>query len=135
MRGRRTLPTAAKELTGNPRKPPLNLDEPQPPRIIPNCPKHLDENARKEWRRISLELHRLNLLTIVDRAALAAYCPRAWGRWVEAEEHIQRFGAVIKTLKGLSLVNPFLRIAEAGHRPDAQIPGRVRHDAQLANPH
>jgi len=111
MRGRRPLPTAIKELTGNPGKRPLNLDEPQPPKIIPKCPKHLDENARKEWRRISLELHRLNLLTIVDRAALAAYC-QAWGRWVEAEANIQRFGAVIKTPKGLPLVNPYLRIAE-----------------------
>lgn len=55
--------------------------------------------------------HRLNLLTIVDRAALAAYC-QAWGRWVEAEANIQRFGAVIKTPKGLPLVNPYLRIAE-----------------------
>ena len=54
---------------------------------------------------------RLNLLTIVDRAALAAYC-QAWGRWVEAEANIQRFGAVIKTPKGLPLVNPYLRIAE-----------------------
>ncbi len=79
--------------------------------VIPKCPKHLDENARKEWRRISQELHRLNLLTIVDRAALAAYC-QAWGRWVEAEAAIQRFGAVIKTPKGLPLVNPYLRIAE-----------------------
>ena len=96
MRGRRPLPTAIKELTGNPGKRPLNLDEPQPPKVIPKCPKHLDENARKEWRRISLELHRLNLLTIVDRAALAAYC-QAWGRWVEAEANIQRFGGVIKT--------------------------------------
>ena len=127
MRGRRPLPTSIKELTGNPGKRPLNLDEPQPPKIIPKCPKHLDENARKEWRRISLELHRLttatsanpalvggpglNLLTIVDRAALAAYC-QAWGRWVEAEANIQRFGAVIKTPKGLPLVNPYLRIAE-----------------------
>jgi len=54
---------------------------------------------------------RLKLLTIVDRAALAAYC-QAWGRWVEAENNIQRFGAVIKTPKGLPLVNPYLRIAE-----------------------
>jgi hypothetical protein len=59
MRGRRPLPTAIKELTGNPGKRPLNLDEPHPPKIIPKCPKHLDENARKKWRRISLELHRL----------------------------------------------------------------------------
>jgi P27 family predicted phage terminase small subunit len=48
---------------------------------------------------------RLNLLTIIDRAALAAYC-QAWGRWVEAEDNIQRFGAVIETSKGLPLVNP-----------------------------
>jgi len=51
-------------------------------------------------------LHRLNLLTIVDRATLAAYC-QAWSRWVEAEANIQRFGAVIKTPKGLPLVNPY----------------------------
>lgn len=87
MAGRKPKPTHLKLLEGNPGKRALNKNEPKPKVKVPSCPRHLVGEARKEWRRISKELLTLNLLTEIDRAALAAYC-QAWARWVYAEEKI-----------------------------------------------
>jgi P27 family predicted phage terminase small subunit len=53
----------------------------------------------------------LGLLTEIDRAALAAYCV-AWGRWVDAEQNLQKYGTVIKSPdKGWLVQSPYLSIA------------------------
>jgi P27 family predicted phage terminase small subunit len=89
---------------------PLNNKEPQPTGT-PTCPRHLDKQAKAEWKRISAELISLGLLTAVDRAALAAYC-QSWSRWVAAEEGIAKFGSVIKSPKsGFPIQNPHVSIA------------------------
>jgi P27 family predicted phage terminase small subunit len=94
MRGRKPTPTPLKILSGNPGKRPLNTAEPRPRSTAPSCPKHLDKEARREWNRISKELHRLGLLTVIDRATLAAYC-QAWSRWLKLEAIVQRTGETI----------------------------------------
>lgn len=55
-------------------------------------------------------LEPLGLLSELDRAALAVYC-EAWGRWVEAEEALRKFGVIIKGPGGLPTPNPYLRVA------------------------
>jgi P27 family predicted phage terminase small subunit len=110
MAGRRPKPTALKALAGNPGKRALNALEPKPTGV-PTCPRHLDKEAKVEWRRISGELLTLGLLTLIDRAALAGYCS-AWSRWVAAELNIQKFGTVIKSPKsGYPVQNPYVGIA------------------------
>ncbi len=111
--GRKPTPTALKLVKGNPGKRPLNAAEPKPAPKIPDPPDHLPvkSEARKEWFRISKQLHELGLLTEIDRAALAAYCV-AWGRWVEAEEQLTKYGTVIKSPdKGWLVQSPYLSIA------------------------
>ena len=83
MAGRKPLPTNVKIFRGNPGHYPLNEYEPRPPTKMPICPDHLQGRAREEWRRISKQLHRIGLLTIIDGAALAGYC-EAYGRWADA---------------------------------------------------
>ena len=73
-RGRKPKPTALKRLDGNPGKRGYNHAEPAPPEGCPDCPPHLSEPAREEWHRIAGTLHEMGVLTLVDRAALAAYC-------------------------------------------------------------
>ncbi len=73
-RGPAPKPTRMKVLAGNPGKRPLNRREPQPKPGLPRCPAQLSEEAKREWKRISKELDRLGLLTVLDRAALSAYC-------------------------------------------------------------
>lgn len=110
MAGRRPLPTAIKQLRGNPGKRAINKREPKPTGI-PTCPSHLNRDARAEWRRISAELVMLGLLTCVDRAALAAYCS-AYARWAAAEKAVAKFGLVIKSPKsGFPIANPYVGIA------------------------
>jgi P27 family predicted phage terminase small subunit len=106
--GRKPKPSALHELEGT-----RNRRKNSEPKFsgIPTCPKHLDKNARVEWKRVSSELAAAGLLTIVDRAALAAYCA-AWSRWANAEEQVQKFGAVIKSPKsGFPIQNPYVGIA------------------------
>ena len=55
----------------------------------PSRPEWLSVEAKHEWGRVVPELERLGLLTIVDRAALAAYCT-AWAHLVAAERAMQR---------------------------------------------
>lgn len=85
MKGRKPKPTHLKVVAGNPGKRPLNDREPQftLARITP--PRHLSKTARAEWRRVLKELQVQGVVTVVDRAALAAYC-QAYARWADAED-------------------------------------------------
>ena len=115
MAGRRPKPTNLKLLAGNPGKRALNPGEPNPPLAIPECPAELSDLAKGEWKRISLELLALGLLTELDRAALAAYC-QAWAHWMEAVENIKKFGLIVRTPPseknpdGYPIQNPYFAI-------------------------
>jgi P27 family predicted phage terminase small subunit len=87
--GRKPVPTALKLLRGNPGRRPIEADlEPQPEPVLPTCPRQLGTVAKREWRRIAPELHKLGLLTRIDRAALAAYCA-TYQQFIEAEVAIR----------------------------------------------
>jgi P27 family predicted phage terminase small subunit len=107
--GPKPKPTALKRLAGNPGQRKLNDNEPKPSGI-PTCPRHLSEEAKKEWKRVSKELLACGLLTSIDRAALAAYCA-CYARWAESETNIQKFGTVIKTQNGNAIQNPYVGVA------------------------
>ena len=112
MRGRKPKPTLLKTLEGNPGKRPLNDREPVPPDGIPDCPDFLTNEARAEWFRTAKVLKEMQLLTPADRAALAAYCT-AYGRWVEAEKQVQKFGTIVKSPnKGFPMKSPYLTVAD-----------------------
>ena len=70
QRGRKPKPTAIKELEGNPGKRPLNDAEPKPVRKAPPCPKWLEPEAKKEWRRLSKQLEQIGVLTKVNQASV-----------------------------------------------------------------
>ena len=110
MRGRPPKPTVTKLLTGTFRKGRQNTREPKPEPGIPSCPDGLDAAAKLEWARITPELHRLGLLTLVDRAALAGYCV-LWSRWQAAEAVIQRDGLTFETPNGFLQKRPEVTIA------------------------
>lgn len=94
-RGRPPKPAALKILAGNPGRRPLNKAEPQPPAIRPDCPDSLDKTARAEWDRITPILADLKLLTLADRAAIAAYCA-AYSDWCAALDAIAKEGRIIR---------------------------------------
>jgi len=98
-RGRKPTPTALKVLEGNPGKRPLNKAEPKPNKKAPSCPKWLEPEAKKEWRRLAKQMESIGILTEVDMAAFAGYC-QAYARWKEAEEFITKHGTIVKTPSG-----------------------------------
>jgi P27 family predicted phage terminase small subunit len=118
MRGRKPTPTHLKLVRGNPGKRRLNAAEPVPERLLPSPPPELTVDARAEWDRVAEELHRIGILSGIDRAALAAYC-QAYGRWVVAERAIAKMaerdqltdGLMIKTTNGNAVQNPLVGTA------------------------
>lgn len=81
-----------------------------PSASLPDCPPHLNEGAREEWYRLVDTLVEMGVVTVVDRAALAAYC-QAWARWVEAEEKLAETPVLLKTPSGYVQQSPWLSIA------------------------
>ena len=110
MKGRKPTPTPLKLLKGNPGRRPLNKAEPRPRIRVPRVPSHLDDAAKTEWRRVVRELKVLGLVSLMDRAALAAYC-QAYSRWRQAEESLAKVGLLIQTTNGNVVQNPLVGIA------------------------
>lgn len=103
--GRKATPTALKAIAGNPGKRPVNKNEFRPAAEMPECPKHLKGEARKEWMRIGSELAAYQMISAVDRGALAMLCTQ-WGRYVEAEEMIAAEAKKNPAGAGLSSLTP-----------------------------
>ena len=79
-------------------------------RALPRCPGHLNDTARREWRRLASALHAVGVLTVADRTALAVYC-QAYSRWVEAEEKLANTPMLLKTPSGYAQQSPWLSVA------------------------
>lgn len=147
IRGPAPKPTRMKLLEGNPGKRALPKNEAQPEQRMPTCPAHLNAEAKREWKRMGRELHRLGLLTVVDRAAFAAYCMQ-WARWVEAEQHLQRdeVKLVYQSANGMWRQNPWISVAndamrgmhtflsEFGMTPSARTRIQVEKQEKVENP-
>lgn len=75
-RGPQPKPTSLKILEGNPGKQKLNESEPKPKMLdtIPDPPKRLMKEAKKEWKRLAPTMVACGLLTTVDLSAFAELC-------------------------------------------------------------
>ena len=102
MRGRKPIPRALR--TG------VARDGAGIAAAQPRCPDHLAAVARKEWRRLAGPLHAMGVLTVADRAALAAYC-QSWARWVEAERRLAETPVLLKTPSGYVQQSPWLSVS------------------------
>ena len=90
LRGPKPQSNVIKFLRGNPGRRTLDLSEGMQPEVaVPDIPRHLSKEARKEWRRLGAELQRYGLVSKLDRAALVLYC-QAWAKLVWAETMLAR---------------------------------------------
>lgn len=131
MKGRKPLPTKIIELRGGTKyshRPPRS-NEPKPKLGLPPCPRHLNTEARKEWKRMSRELHDLGLLTKLDKTVFAMYCT-SWATWKDACGKLATMSMIMpkkstkteiiapdgtKTNKqtvGAPMINPYFRIQQ-----------------------
>ncbi|MGW4300416.1 phage terminase small subunit P27 family [Streptomyces sp. NPDC004646] len=69
-------------------------------RVPPRPPSWLSREAAAEWRRVTPDLQRLDVLKEGDRATLAAYC-ETWASFVEATRTVHREGmtTVVRTVR------------------------------------
>lgn len=121
MPGPPPQPLALRILRGNPGKRALpfrrGLEPERPAELLPP-PAFLVGYAADEWSRISGELHRLDLLSVLDTSVLAAYC-QAYSHWRTAEETLAQMaerdptthGLLIKTVEGNVRVSPLTKIS------------------------
>lgn len=88
----------------------VDMGEPKPDLTIPRKPGYLDAIASQEWDKISVELHRLGLLSNIDGAQLELYC--VWySRLQQALKGLNETGMLIKGSRGQYVINPLLKIA------------------------
>ncbi len=99
-------------LKGNPGKRRAQLAlEPARANECPPPPRHLHGYAKEAWLELAPELHRLNLLTVLDLGPFSVYCA-AYATWRQAEEVLARESALtIETAEGHQRVNPLVRIS------------------------
>ena len=109
LRGPVTQPTAIKILRGNPGKRSLPANEPQPKIKRPHCPPHLDEYARKEWRRVVPILLGMRVLTEANYMSLANLC-QAYSTMATAQEQLNKTGLLFKTPSGYVQQSPLISI-------------------------
>jgi P27 family predicted phage terminase small subunit len=110
--GRPPLPTAVKELRGNPGRRPLNSREPKLPKLagVPAPPATLREGpGRDKWVELAEILHRAGVLTSGDLHNLEAFCA-AYARWRRAEEEIEAGGITLRTAHGV-IKHPAVAVA------------------------
>ncbi len=90
-RGPKPLPSNVHLLRGNAGHKSLAslMDDFQPEVEIPDMPSWLWPEAKKEWKRIAVELEKYGLISKLDRAALVLYC-QAWARMVWGEKMLTR---------------------------------------------
>lgn len=84
-------PTAIKQARGNPGKRPLNKNEPQPSKEMPQCPEKLSAAARSYWQKLAPEAWCVGVLTRMDAAAFGRYCS-ALADWDFCDAFLQANG-------------------------------------------
>ena len=112
--GRRAKPRAIKELAGTFRADQHNPNEPTLPVFdkVPACPKHLQGEARKAWRRTARVVVQMGILTEADLPAMEAYCV-TYAIWKEAHEKLVEFGIMHRNASGRGFApSPYLRVLE-----------------------
>jgi P27 family predicted phage terminase small subunit len=109
MPGPAPKPTALKLLEGNPGKRKLNTNEPKPKLVAPKCPGHLDEVAKKEWKRLVPVLLHMRVLSEADQIQLALLC-QTYSRMIEAQEALSKSSLLIKTGSGYVQQSPLIGI-------------------------
>jgi P27 family predicted phage terminase small subunit len=94
-KGRRPLPTAVKNLRGNPGHREQNDAEPVTAAEVPDMPPDLSLEAIAEWKSIVPILSDMRVLGRADGKALAAYC-HAFALWMKAEKEIDKLGLMVE---------------------------------------
>ncbi len=115
LRGPAPKPTAIRMLEGNPGRRPFNEREPIALAGAPAMPRHLNADARREWRRLVPLLLTMRVLSESDGIALANLC-QTYATLISAQRMMDKqikagaSGLLIKTGTGYVQQSPLLGI-------------------------
>lgn len=109
-RGPRPKPTPMLKLSGSWRGN-VERGEPQPRKVIPECPEWLTGDARKVWDRMIDTLNFMGVLTEADGNSLARYCV-TFVRWRAAEEFLAKYGTTFPVKDDRGKVKCFMPFPE-----------------------
>jgi P27 family predicted phage terminase small subunit len=128
-RGPKPKPPRLRLLNGNASKRPLPEPSLKAKASIPEAPKFLTLEARREWKRITRALGALGSLTEFSLSDLTCYC-RAWGRLAKAERKLKTKGEVLRGLRnGGQYQNPWLAVAKQAAMDLAKFGSRLGLDS------
>jgi P27 family predicted phage terminase small subunit len=109
--GRKRQPFAVHKLKGSYRKDRHGVKVPEPEVAMPTPPKQVKGLALAEWDRLVPLLAQLKSISLLDRAALAAYCIE-YGLYMKAISQLQLGRTLLgRTSKGTKSPHPLLRVA------------------------
>jgi P27 family predicted phage terminase small subunit len=109
-RGPPPKPSALKKAQGTYRPDRAAVREVEPVPGVPEMPRWLDAEGRREWKRVVPQLAGLGILATVDRAMLADYCA-AHSLAVRATREYQRAPLMTEGPHG-PVPNPLLKVAK-----------------------
>jgi P27 family predicted phage terminase small subunit len=104
-RGPIPKPTALEIAEGRPGHRAINRNEPKARNVAPRCPDHLDDRAKREWRRMVPILQRMKVLTEADGYALANLC-QTYSTLIMAQEKLNEKGILYKSPSGHIMQSP-----------------------------
>jgi len=96
--GRKAKPTALKLIQGTYRSDRANPNEPKPKAGIPPCPKFLEGDARKQYRKTAKKLLKIRLMTGLDDKVLSMLC-QAWVECFEAPDQVKKAASCTNRLR------------------------------------
>jgi len=108
-KGRKALPTAVKELRGNPGRRPLNDKEPKAKPLSERVPRNLSPLAAYFWHKYVVPLIRMGVATEVDEPALILMAEH-WAMARQALSDINERGLTTVDEAGLPRKHPLLQV-------------------------
>jgi len=142
-RGRKPLPTATKELRGNPGRRPLNDREPKGQPLSERVPRNLSPLASYFWKKYIVALIRMGVATEIDEPALILMAEH-WSLAKQALTLIAADGLETEDEKGLKRKHPLLQVwrdnsaafkgyaAEFGMTASSRSKVRIEQEDQLS---
>ena len=131
-RGPQPKPAALRLAEGNPSRRPINLADGMNPAVqVPDMPTWLNKEAKKEWKRASVELEALGCIAKIDRAKFAIYC-QCFGDLVLLERAmgVQQKRALSAAERSgddqaLAMTAPFFQLTPTGFKRDSALVRRI----------
>lgn len=118
LRGPKAKPVELKLLEGNRGHRPVITDGQLRPQVeVPDPPKYLGKEARKEWKRITVELARNNIISKLDQQMLGMLC-QSIERLVMFETALQRQMELVVG-KGMDPEQAYISYTDKGYELQA----------------